>query len=98
MSNIHSRFEIDDEQHARFVAWSKHHWSVVHKGFIPPDHSGFGNQFIFGPTNSGCNVKVKCAWCAEHALQREVELTKDDDDEFIYQYDENWIRQSFQNT
>jgi hypothetical protein len=92
MSNIHSRFELDDEQHARFEAWSKHHWDVVHKNFIPPDRSGFGNKFIFAPTSAGDNVHVECAWCAANTPQRVVVLTKDDDGEFIYQYDDNWIQ------
>jgi hypothetical protein len=91
MSNTHFTFEIDDQQHARFKAWSDHHWGVVHKGFTPPDFSGFGNQFVFGPTGLGCNVSVKCAWCTKDCPQHEVVLTKDDDDQFIVDYDDNWV-------
>lgn len=98
MSNIHSRFDVTDPQHRRFREWSEHHWNVVHKGFTPPDRSGFGNQWVFGPTNSGMNLKVVCAWCTDSCPQHEVILTEDDDGEFIYQYDENWIKQPFKST
>ncbi len=87
-----TKFELSEQQQARMDAWFKHHWEVVHKGWRPPDMSGFAGFFMFGPTGCGCNVKYECAWCAKDNPCRIVDLTDDDAGGFIYEYDENWNR------
>lgn len=88
MSN--TKFELNDEQQKRVDAWFKHHWDVVHKGFHPPDFTGFVCQFIFGPTSMGTNAKVVCVWCPKGHQGHECDFTLDDNGEFVFQYDENW--------
>lgn len=85
-----NKFELDKDQQARMDAWFKHHWDVVHKGWQPPDMSGFAGHFRFGPTGDGCNVDYQCAWCVDGSACQSVILTVDDDGEFIADYDENW--------
>lgn len=84
------KFELDQDQQARFDAWFQHHWNVVHKGFHPRDMSGFACEFTFGPTVEGCNCKVECVWCPQGAPGHECNLTVDDGGELIVQYDEDW--------
>lgn len=87
-----TKFELNDAQQARMDAWFKHHWDVVHKGWRPPDMSGFAGHFMFGPTGCGCNVEYKCAWCPDDSQQGRLIMTVDEDGdgEFLYEYDENW--------
>ena len=88
-----AKFELSEQQQARFDAWFKHHWEVVHAGFRPRDMSGFAVWFHFGPTGCGCNAQVECVWCPEGHQGHEVILTEDSDEGvFIYEYDENWNR------
>ena len=87
-----TKFELDAQQQARMNAWFKHHWEVIHKGWRPPDMSGFAGWYRFGPTGDGDNVEYECAWCADGSPHQKVVLTVDDDLEFCYEYDENWIR------
>lgn len=88
-------FTLSEQQDARSKAWFKHHWEVIHKGFNPPDKSGFSVWYSFAPTGIGCNVKMECVWCSKDNPNREIDLTEDDDDPeggFIFEYDENWKR------
>lgn len=89
------KFELSEQQEARAKSWFKHHADTIHKGFNPPDKSGFAVWYSFAPTGMGCNVKMECAWCEGDVSGKEVNLTEDDDDPeggFIYDYDENWKR------
>lgn len=88
-----TKFELNDQQQERMNSWFKHHWDVVHKGWRPPDTSGYAGKFLFGPTGCGCNVSYECAWCVDNSPNHKINLTFDEDDgEFIFKYDENWIR------
>ena len=87
-----TKFELESNQQGRMDAWFKHHWDVVHKGWRPPDMSGFAGHYRFGPTGCGCNVDYRCAWCVDGSPQQMVILTidEDGDGDFIVEYDENW--------
>lgn len=86
------KFELNPQQEARYKAWLTHHWEVIHKGFHPRGDSPVVCWFIFGPTGIGDNIRVECQWCPEGHQGHELDLTEDDDGEFIFQYDENWNR------
>jgi hypothetical protein len=84
-------FQLTDAQQARADAWFKHHWEVVHKNWRPRDMSGFAVWYHFGPTGTGNNVKVECAWCPVGHQGHEVNLTEDfEEGDLLVQYDADW--------
>lgn len=86
------KFEFTEAQQARYSAWFKHHWEIVHKGFHPRGDSPVTSWFIFGPTGIGDNVRVECQWCNEGHQGHTLDLTEDDGGGFIFEYDEDWNR------
>lgn len=85
-------FKLSANQKKRMDAWFQYHWDVVHANWRPRDSSGFAGWHRFGPTLSGCNTEYHCAWCKEGDPKGDLNMTEDDDGDFIYEYDETWKR------
>lgn len=79
MSKKKIKFELDEEQTARFIKWRD---QQADKTCRRTDSFGFRFQFLFGPTGCGCNVEVIDAFTNER-----INLSKDDMDEFLYNED-----------
>lgn len=77
-------FKLSQKQQERAIKWSGQHYKDVHAINSIKEISGAFLQFSFIPSGYGTSCTAQCI----HCVNQKIDLTEDEDGEFIYSEEE----------